>query len=221
MQDKDLMEFSKIMYGLADNFSAMLTDDGIDMRYEALKEYDIELIKKAAHAIVKTRKYTKMPTIADFVEHIEGNPDDKATLEATKVWNAISQVGAYDSVVFDDPVTMAVIEQGFGGWVRICKGDGEKDCGADQRVWFCKEFEKIYKSYRASGIQNFGKLIGLTESENLKNWFFKDIPAPKLIGDREKAAGVLSDGKKLEQRQIQIRQWLTERGKNYEITEMV
>lgn len=38
------------------------------------------------------------------------------TIEAAKVLKAIGDVGGYQSVVFDDPVTMAVIHGSYGGW---------------------------------------------------------------------------------------------------------
>ena len=185
MQEHDFTKFSEIIFFMADNFSVNLKDGAVSMRFEALKEYSIEQIQKAATSIVKTRKYTKMPTIADFIDHIDGSSEDRAAIGALKVWNAIGRVGNYETVVFDDPVTMAVIEQYFQGWIKLCEMP-EKD-----KPWFMRDFEKTYKSFKSAGIKKYGKLIGTSEADNAERGYIDHIPEPKLIGDKKVAEVVL------------------------------
>jgi hypothetical protein len=63
-----------------------------------------------------------MPKPVELIEYIAGSPQDvadRAMLQAHLVIDAIRQHGAYKSVKFDDAVTNAVIDQGFGGWVSL------------------------------------------------------------------------------------------------------
>lgn len=49
-----------------------------------------------------------------------GFVEDKAIVEVGKVLEAVRKHGAYWSVVFDVPVTQAVIARAYGGWARLC-----------------------------------------------------------------------------------------------------
>lgn len=159
MNGSDFENFTAIIRGLADNFSADFTADGIDFRFECLKKYSIEQIRCAAMSLVRTRKYTKMPTIADFIEAIEGTPEDKGEEQAMKVIAAISQIGRYNSPKFEDPKTAALVAQ--IGWVNLC------DMHTDKHKFFVKDFIASYKSEtrrqdtaQISGVQqDLNKLI--------------------------------------------------------------
>lgn len=118
MTDNDKNAFAQIMYGLADNFSASITQEGMRFRYECLSGYDIDQIRRAATHIVKTRKFTKMPTIADFIEAIEGNQEDKAEEQAMKVLEEMRRVGSWSSPSFDDEKTKKIVAS--LGWGNIC-----------------------------------------------------------------------------------------------------
>lgn len=181
--------FAAIMAGLAENASAQVSREGLALRFMALQEFTLEQIQAAAVRILRTRVFTTMPTVADIRAAILGNPEDRAAIEAGKVYRAIGQVGAYRSVCFDDGVTMAVIREIFGGWVRLC---GE--CQDKGRVWFAKEFEAAYSNFSRMGKTDGGKLIGITESENQACGRLGFIRPPVLIGDPVKAAAVLEAG---------------------------
>jgi len=170
------------MTALAENFSANLSDAGIMMRFEAMKDLTIEEVDRAAKEILRTRKFTKMPTVAEFLEHIHGDPEAKAMVQASQVLEAIKRIGGNASVVFDDPATQAVIKMGFGGWVKLCK-----EMLAEKEGWFIKDFCRIYQAYQKEGIKVFGRLAGRTEMDNFKKGCLNHIPEPVLIGNKEKA----------------------------------
>ena len=96
-----------------------------------------------------------MPTVADFLEHMSGGAvEDMAEVEAGKVLAAIGEHGSYASVVFDDPVTQAVIVRAYGGWVKLCA-----ECGAQEsEKWFRKDFAKTWAAYSRQGIRQNGCL---------------------------------------------------------------
>jgi hypothetical protein len=121
--DHDFEVFTSIMQGLADNFSAELSVPGLEMRFKALMAYPLAEIEAAALDILATRKFTKMPTVAEFVERMGGGSvDDRAEVEAGKVLRAIEDHGGYAPLwPFDDPSRRPSSSSGFGGgWTRIC-----------------------------------------------------------------------------------------------------
>jgi predicted transcriptional regulator len=141
MEQTDFNEFCKIMYLLAENFSSTVTKDGLKFRFAALKDYPLEKVKVAAMQITRTRKYTKMPTVADFVEAIEGDQasidEDRAELQAAKVIEQIKRVGSWGSPKFDDPVTADIVKRRFG-WQMLC------EMPIDQTSFFVRDFKAAY-----------------------------------------------------------------------------
>jgi len=185
MTDKDLERFTDLMNGLADNFSAELSTPGLKMRFKVLKSFSIQEIEQAAYNLLATRKFTKMPTVADFLEAMgygAGSLEDRAETALATVLKAMSSIGAYESVAFEDPVITAVIER-MGGWPKCCLTEG------GELTWWEKDFRKIYMSFFREGIKRTGHLPGLTEIDNHANGYFDHIPKPKLIADENKNKG--------------------------------
>lgn len=141
--EKSRAEFSKIMYALAENFSAKITTDGMKIRFDVLKEYSLEQINAAARHILRTRVYTgTMPTVAEFVEAIEGSREsveDQAQLEGCAVLNAAKQLGRYSNIRFINPVTAEVIKTRYR-WGDICSMNER------ETTFFLKEFKELYLS---------------------------------------------------------------------------
>lgn len=183
MTKQDAAEFASIMAGLAESLGSELSEAGLKIYFCGLQEYSIEEVRQAATAIFKTRKFTKMPTGADFIEFITGGSvDDVANVEAAKVWQAIVDHGAYSNICFDDATTQAVVKQCFGGWTRLCA-----EMMIDQQKWFIKEFIAYYGAYSRQKVKHYGALPGLASGD------------VKLVGDKLKAQAVLEAGKPLAQ----------------------
>ncbi len=182
MNEADKNRFAEVMTGLAENFGSSLSKPGLSMRFEALKNYSIEEVERAAFSIMQSRKYTNMPTVAEFMEHLSGgSAEDIAQVEATKVLEAIRNYGPYETVAFDNPVTQAVIQYSFGGWQKL-----NEELREDQEKWFIKDFEKSYKAFSKQNMQYKGALPGIVQHNNEVLGKGK-IPQPKLIGDQQKA----------------------------------
>jgi hypothetical protein len=176
MTDSDKGRFGTIMQGLAENFGVQLSTAGVALRFEALKRCALEDINKASLRMLGSRKFTTMPTVADFLENIMGgSADDKGLVESGKVWRAIRERGAYQNVVFDDPVTQAVIVDIYGGWQKLCREMVESE-----QKWFVKEFAKAYGAFHRQGVKHFGSLPGI----------YGEITF--TIGDKKKALAVLT-----------------------------
>lgn len=192
MTQADFKPFSELIQGVAECYGQSLSAQGVALRYKLLERFSLPEVEKAALSIMATRKYTTMPTPADFLEHISGgSAEDKAEVEAGKVLAAIGKHGAYASVVFDDAVTQAVIVQAYGGWPKLCA-----DCGVEESEhWFRKNFAKTWAAYSRQGVKQSGHLPGLIEITNYSNGFHEHIAPPKLVGDPDKARAVLEAGK--------------------------
>ncbi len=188
MTQADFKAFSELMQGVAECYGQSLSAQGVALRFVMLEAFDFAEVRKAALSLMSTRKYTTMPTPADFLEHMNGgSAEDKAEVEAGKVLNAIGRYGGYASVVFDDAVTQAVIVQAYGGWAKLCA-----DCGVEESEhWFRKGFAKTWAAYSRQGMAHTGHLPGRTEIANRSSAFEDNVPTPVLIGDPTKARAVL------------------------------
>ena len=192
MTQADFDPFSELIQGVAECYGQSLSAQGIALRFKLLEQFSFAEVQNAALSIMATRKYTSMPTPAEFLEHIGGGAaEDKAEVEAGKVLSAIGRHGAYASVVFDDAVTQAVIVQAYGGWPKLYA-----DCGVEESEhWFRKNFAKTWAAYSRQGVKQTGHLPGLFEISNRSNGYLQHIEPPKLVGDPAKARAVLEVGK--------------------------
>lgn len=164
------------------------SDLSIETYWRSLEKYDIKQVEQAfGYAINELQWFPKPVELRHFIESGPGDIEDIALVEADKVINAIRKHG-YKSITFDNPVTMAVIVQGWGGWIKIC------DLKQDDNKWFRKDFVLIYKAYSAQGIKSYDHLVGFHEDNNAFRWPER-IPAPMLIGNNIKAQKVLDFNK--------------------------
>ena len=190
MENPDKQAFAEMMVALAENYGQTVTKAGMALRFDALREYDITDVRRAAMSLLRSRKYTSMPTVADFIEHMGGgSAEDKAEAAAGKALRAVAEVGRYASVTFDDPVLMAVIENAWGGWPEFCAAYSGPEVKFVRR-----ELAKTYAAYARQGVRRYGHLSGITENSNGSAGYLEHIPTPRLIGNREEAARVLEAG---------------------------
>jgi hypothetical protein len=70
MTERNFDHFSAIMLGIAENYGQSLSPPGIALRFKALERHDINEIERAAMSLIACRKYTTMPPVADFLEHL-------------------------------------------------------------------------------------------------------------------------------------------------------
>jgi hypothetical protein len=90
---------------------------------QACKPFTLDQVSKAMTAhVTDAERGVYAPKVADLVRVLQGTHTDRAALAWGKVLGAMSAVGAYSDVVFDDPAIHAVIED-LGGWVKTCRGE--------------------------------------------------------------------------------------------------
>lgn len=149
-----LSEFAILM----SYFKADLDKRVLGLYYEELKKYDYKSFKNAVSKILASRKYPSMPMVAEFVEAIEGDTNDKAIKAWDDVLYAMGRYGVYHSVAFKDRAIMKAIEN-IGGWIEL-NNKSENDL-----KWAKKEFLDAYKAFsgKSYAITHLG---GITEQSN-------------------------------------------------------
>lgn len=185
MNEKDEVRFLELFTGLCEVKNKKFSQVLLSVYFEALKEYSIEDVEKSIGNSIKLGKYPVIPQPVELIEYITGGSEsleDKAIVQASRVLNAVRQIGGYSSVCFDDPITNAVIKQAFSGWGKLCNDLIEQD-----EKWFLKDFAKIYQTYSRNNIRHNGRLIGKQEQSNISHGYSVITPEIIYIGDVEKA----------------------------------
>jgi len=182
--EDDFQGFSNAFGTLAEVFEKETSKTLVKIYFVALERYTKEQVIKAIERAIQECKFFPKPV--ELIEFISGGTSDKAVIEASKVISAVHKVGGYETVIFDDPITMAAIQVGFGGWIQLCEEMKSQD-----EKWFRKDFEKVYRACTLSQRKFFGYLIGRAEQYNIANGY-KSETEPKQIGDPVKIKEILS-----------------------------
>ncbi len=125
------------------------------------------------------------PKVADIIKLIEGDSKDRAMLAWGKAYTAITQVGQYEDVCFDDGVIHTVIDE-MGGWAKFCLMKSD-DIGYMQHR-FCELYRSNYRVDKPH--PKF--LLGVSGEQNRLSGQKVNPPVP--IGDVEKCRLVYKTG---------------------------
>lgn len=161
----------------------------LDLWWGACQPFELEQVRAAMQRHATDAEHGKFaPKVADVVRILAGTATDRAALAWGKVHEAMSDVGAYTDVVFDDPATHAVIED-LGGWPKICRTELAELSYLQHR--FCEG----HRAYAGRGTFEYPRrLMGdrSPDSEYAK----KGLPPPKpaLVGDPARARLVYEQG---------------------------
>jgi len=130
---------------LAEAFGRELTDAGLTLWVRSLNDLAPESIEQAVMSAVQSSRF--MPTVADIRE-LSGvaRHEDRAALAWVAVEKAVSRLGAYKTVNFDDPTINAAIRS-LGGWPVVCGKPAD-----EFEKWTRAEFVKTYAALSRSGV---------------------------------------------------------------------
>lgn len=161
-----------------------LSDQAIKLYAASLQDIPLnDVLKACVKASMQCEFFPKPVELRNLAL---GSADDTAEIEATKALGAIGSVGAYRSVVFDNPVTQAVIMRSFGGWPKFC------EMLESERKWRHQEFVKAYKAFAAQNVRHFGELHGIAATHNGAHAVHAAPQVPAIVGDPHKAKEILS-----------------------------
>lgn len=187
MNENDKQEFVEWLQGIAAMKRVDLSTAVIRIWYQTLIEYDFSAIKSAFEKHLKDPDGGHwMPQPSDIIRIIDGGVGEQAELAWAKAFRAVSLVGSYSDVVFDDSIIHAVID-GMGGWVKFCQGE-YKDFDFKRL-----EFVKAYRAIKNRGASEYvGVLQGISNTQNRMHGF--RLQEPQLVGNEEKALSVMRCG---------------------------
>jgi hypothetical protein len=142
LNECDKKEFLSIMYAIAENFNATVSKEGVKIRFEALRGYSIEDVRRSCTEVVKSRKYNGMPNVAEIIEKINGgSSEDRAEAAAYEIISQIRKTGSYKRPEFNDPVIKRIFGEGVFRWGDVCAMPEKK------LKFFVKDFVSAYKSF--------------------------------------------------------------------------
>ena len=193
-----LQEFNSIFKRFVDYYGTeKLSKEKQEIYFLALKDLSKEEFQTGFIRIVKDRKYTNFPSIAEIRKYSlwlkEQDVETRIHIAKEKLKAAIKVYGAYQTVGFDDPNIHAVIDS-LGGWLQVCTMDMED---LDKFITF--EFKKVYKAYLQVSYNINSKYLGIHDKENEKEnlivvgnqeqyleWNRKNTGNINLLGNKEK-----------------------------------
>jgi hypothetical protein len=182
--------FFELLKAMGEFYGKSFSDIVLEMWFTDLNRFDYGSIKKAFAIHRQNPDNGKfMPKPGDIIRILEGTSKDNSFVAWSKIRESIGKVGAYQTVVLDDPIIHRVV-QDMGGWIRLCHID-EKEL-----PFIANEFKSRYQGFKSQGeIPDYpAKLYGIHEGENLSKGLLDQIPETILIGDPEKAKEVLRVG---------------------------
>jgi hypothetical protein len=150
MIKSDMEKFRAIIKALAFNAGINSVDQATLRFYaEALKEFDIEQVDKAAKIVLREWEYPRIPPVATLIKAIEKSAgaisdNSKAEIECDKIISHLKYYGAGTSPAMDDPITAHLMNRRwpYATWA--------KSILESEIVWWRKEFLEAYAAYNES-----------------------------------------------------------------------
>ena len=191
MQEADRAAFAEMISGVYEFYgkAASVSEFALQVWWQAMQQFDLVAVREALgrHAM-NPDSGQFLPRPADVVRMMQGSTQDSALTALTKLETAISSVGSWGTVAFDDALIHVVVEE-MGGWISICA-----HAAKEWEFRLKKEFCDRYRAYKARGeVPPYGPvLMGLFDAQNVAQGF----PAQpvKMVGDVRKARQVAMMG---------------------------
>jgi hypothetical protein len=189
MNPNEQAAFTKLVTDVHAYYRQPVSEFTLGVWMQACQPFALEQLQKSftRHA-TDPDKGQFCPKVADIIRILQGTHTDRAALAWGKALEAMSAVGAYTDVVFDDPAIHAVI-QDLGGWVKVCRTD-IKELGFMQHR-FCE----AHRAYTGRGTFDYPrKLMGDRSPDDMYERRGLPAPRPALVGDPERAKLVYQGG---------------------------
>lgn len=168
-------------------YSKTLSKAVLDEWWRALKHMDFVAVDQALELHTQNPDAGQYPPKpADVIRLMGGTSKDRAIMAWAKVEKAISSIGAWNDVVFDDALIHACIDQ-MGGWAKLCQVK-QKDLPFRANV-----FENAYRTALFNPPKSYPKrLSGMANVHNSAKGM--DLSPPMTIGNVEACRLVYQGG---------------------------
>ena len=185
MKTFDFEEFCRRLNLVMIIYDKKLAPEVLTIYFDALKNFELsQIVVALAQYTQDAEKGMFAPKPADIFRLIGGTQTDQANVAWGQLYRAISEIGAYQDVIFDDACIHAAVRD-LGGWTHICESD------YDQISFIQNKFIKIYTAYKNQVDFKYPKkLVGYrsTDSDYVRQGL--QIPSPKYFGDERRAREV-------------------------------
>ena len=187
MQAADRSSFKKLLADVMAFYRQDVSTFALSVWWQSCESFDLEQVRHAvtAHAMDPERGQFA-PKPADIVRQLQGTHTDRSLIAWGKVLDAMQRVGAYRSVVFDDGLIHAAIED-MGGWVSVCRAK------TDDLPFQQKRFTETYRAYaKRPDVRYPPRLAGEHEMQNSQLGF--ESAPPLLVGNPARAKQTMLTG---------------------------
>lgn len=177
MKSSEIDDFQALLTQALGFYGQATSPFAMSVWWSACEPFSLEQVRKAltAHAMDAERGHFP-PKPADLVRQLQGTVTDRSLLAWGLVHGAMSSIGAYRSVVFDDPAIHAVITD-MGGWPKLCASK------VDELPFLQKRFCEGFRAYTNRGAVDWPPVLsGLHALENAARG--RNVEPPELIGYR-------------------------------------
>jgi len=186
MSPNDRRRFVALLTGVHSFYRQDITDFAVGVWSRSLEPYAIQAIERAFDAHARDPKAGAfMPKPADLIRLLDGTHEDRAAIAWSKVYRAITSVGGYATVAFDDSAIHAAIVD-LGGWPAMCAGT------IDELPFLQRRFCAAYTTHAKAGSPHPPKLLGAHDIANAVQGY--GTQKPVLIGDEAAALAVIESG---------------------------
>ena len=140
----------------------------------------MEEVRRAINALTLDAEAGRFPPkLGDMARVLEGTTTDRSMIAWGKVLEAMSSVGAYQDVLFDDAAIHAAVLDA-GGWPKLCRTE-QRELGYVQTA-FCK----AHKAYTGRGTFDYPRLLsGEGGPDQRQRYKARGLPppVPVMVGD--------------------------------------
>ena len=189
MNQNEKANFYRLISDVLGYWKQDVSEFAMQVWWNGCQQYSIEQVSKALsnHATDPGRGQFA-PKVADIVRILQGTKTDRSLIAWGKVHDAMSSVGAYQDVVFDDPAIHAAV-QDIGGWPKMCRTD------MDELSYLQHRFTQSHKAYTERGQFDYPKRLGGDRSPDIE-YEKKGLPLPKpaIVGEIDVARKVYLGG---------------------------
>lgn len=189
MEHNDRPRFATLMKAMGETFGNTIpSKEKVELYFRVLSDLPVETVETAVYNLIRDRKITStFPVPGEIRDALPGTGESAAILALDKVERAAQRIGAYQSIIFDDPVIHATIDA-LGGWVHIASEIPEHEW-----TWFKKDFLKTYQAMAKNpGREAPKSLPGKFEMQNAcEN---RESPEPVYFGTQPEAVKKIEAG---------------------------
>lgn len=189
MQETDKAAFAQLIAGVYAYHRIPVSTAIIGVYWRGCQRWSLEQVTAAIDALTQDAEAGKfVPKIGDMTRIMEGTTTDRAALAWGKALEAMSSVGAYQDVVFDDPAIHAAIED-LGGWPKVCR------TSFDDLSYLQHRFCQSHRAYTGRGQFEYPRRLGgARDPDEAYAKLGISPPRPVLVGDPARCRQVFEGG---------------------------